>query len=182
MVLYIYTVSTLIVQEVFRTRFEGGKLQSVEAVKHTRRVGELTYMERIYDPRPGRSIFLATLLQPNGETYVIPPLDRARVRRIKGGILISGVEVIARGMGSKNIKSDYYPQTWFCRPVVIPRGGFDDDEDRYTSPAESRRLARERELGESLEARKIGETLTKRSTRRVPYDPATASGNSPGYF
>ncbi|QNK67820.1 hypothetical protein [Variovorax sp. PAMC26660] len=139
-------------------------------------------MERIYDPRPGRSIFLATLLQPDGETYVIPPLDRARLRRIKGGILISGVEVIARGMGSKNIKSDNYPQTWFCRPVVIPRGGFDDDEDHQTSPAESRRQAREREQEESHGARQIGETLTRRSTRRMPYDPATASGNSPGYF
>jgi len=172
----------LIVYEVFRTRFEGGKLQSVEAIKHTRRVGDLTYTERIYDPRPGRSIFLATLLQPDCETYVIPPLDRARLRRIKGGILISGIEVIARGIGSKNIKSDDHPQTWFCRPVAIPRGGFDDDEDRYASPAESRRQARERELEQSIEARNIGETLTKRSTRRLPYDPTTASGHYLGHF
>ncbi|MNQ56193.1 hypothetical protein D3C85_703090 [compost metagenome] len=175
-------MSTLIVYEVFRTRFEGGKLQSVEAIKHTRRVGNLTYMERVYDPRPGRSIYLATLTQPDGETYVIPALDRARLRKIQGGILISGIEVKPRGIGSKNIKSDDYPQTWFCRPVAIPRGGFDDDADRYGNPAESRRQARERELEQSLEARKIAETLTKRPTRRIPYDPATASGLSPGYF
>jgi hypothetical protein len=174
-------VSTLIVYEVFRTRFEGGKLQSVEAIKHTRRVGELTYTERIYDPRPSRSIYLATLLQPDGETYVIPALDQARLRKIQRGILISGIEVIPRGIGSKNIKSDNHPQTWFCRPVAIPRGGF-DDEDRYGNPAESRRQARERELEPSLEARKIGDTLTKRSTRRMPYDPTTASGHYLGHF
>lgn len=168
--------------EVFRTRFEGVKLPSAEAVKHTRRVGELSYMERIHDPRPGRSIWIASLLQPNGETYIIPALDRARLRRFYRGILISGIEIVPRGRGSKNIKSDDYPQTWFCRPVAIPRGGFDDDENPFGNPAESRRQARERELGESLAARKIGETLTKRSTRRVPYDPATASGLSPGYF
>ncbi|NVM87652.1 hypothetical protein FHT32_001291 [Variovorax sp. SG517] len=168
--------------EVFRTRYEGEKLPNVEAVKHTRRVGDLTYMERIFDPRPGRSIFLASLLQPDGETYVIPPLDRARLRRIKGGILISGMEVITRGIGMKRIKSDDYPQTWFCRPIAIPRGGFDDDEDRFGNPAEARRLARERELEESLAARKIGETMTKRADRRVPHNPETASGRSPGYF
>lgn len=175
-------MSTLIVYEVFRTRFEGGKLQSEEVIKHTRRVGDLAYRERIYDPRPGRSIYLASLLQPDGETYVIPALDRAWLRKIKGGILISGQEVIPRGVGMKNIKADYYPQTWFCRPVVIPRGGFDDDEDRYGNPAESRRLARECEFRESLEARKIGETLTKRPTRRVAYDPKTASGHYLGHF
>lgn len=168
--------------EVFRTRHEGAKLPSAEAVKHTRRVGDLTYMERIFDPRPGRSIFLASLLQPDGETYVIPPLDRARLRRIKGGILISGVEVVARGIGMKRIKSDDYPQTWFCRPIAIPRGGFDDDEDRFGNPAEARRLAREREFQDTLAAQAIGETMTKRSDRRVPHNPETASGRSPGYF
>ena len=175
-------MSTLVAYEVFRTRFEGGKLQSAEAIQHTRRVGDLTYMERVYDPRPDRSIYLATLTQPDGETYVIPALDRARLRRIQGGILISGVEVIPRGTGSKNIKSDDYPQTWFCRPVAISRGGFDDDGDRYGNPAEARRRARERELAQSLEARSIAEKLTKRPTRRMPYDPTTASGRSPGYF
>ncbi|WP_418132480.1 hypothetical protein ABL849_17230 [Variovorax sp. 375MFSha3.1] len=145
-------------------------------------MGDLTYMERIFDPRPGRSIFLASLLQPDGETYVIPPLDRARLRRIKGGILISGMEVIARGIGMKRIKSDDYPQTWFCRPIAIPRGGFDDDENPFGNPAEARRQARIRELEESLTARKIGETMTKRADRRVPYNPDTASGLSPGYF
>lgn len=168
--------------EVFRTRHEGAKLQSVEAVKHTRRVGELCYIERIHDPRPGRSIWIASLLQPNGETYIIPPLDRARLRRLYRGILISGIEVIARGRGSKNIKSDDYPQTWYCRPIAIPRGGFDDDENPFGNPAEARRQARERELEETRAAREIGETMTKRSDRRVPHNPETASGRSPGYF
>ena len=168
--------------EVFRTRHEGVKLQSVEAVKHTRRVGDLAYLERIHDPRPGRSIWIASLLQPDGETYVIPPLDRARLRRFYRGILISGIEIVARGRGSKNIKSDDYPQTWFCRPVAIPRGGFDDAEDPFGNPAESRRQARERELEDTLAARAIGETMTKRRDRRVPYNPETASGHYLGHF
>jgi hypothetical protein len=171
-----------VVYEVFRTRHQGDKLPSTEAVKHGRRVGELRYFERVYDPRPGRSLMIATLTAPDGETYILPVLDRARVRRIDGGILISGMEVVPRGIGMKNVKSDSYPQTWWCRPLAIPRGGFEDDADRFGNPAESRRQARERELEQSLEARKIGETLTKRSTRRMPYDPTTASGRSPGYF
>ena len=168
-----------ILYEVFRTRFEGEKLQSAEAIKHTRRVGDLTYMERIHDPRPGRSIYLATLTQPDGETYVIPALDRARLRKIQGGILISGIEVKPRGIGSKNIKSDDYPQTWWCRPVAITNSGFEHDFP-HASPAESRRQARE--LEHSMEAQRVAETIRRRPMRRMPYDPATASGNSPGYF
>lgn len=152
--------------EVFRTRHEGAKLQSAEAVKNTRRIGELIYRDRIWDPRPGRSIKIAMLLQPDGETYIIPPLDQARVREIRGGTLISGVEVIARGRGSKNVKSDDYPQTWFCRPVWVSRSGFEDDPSPFESPAEARRRAREHELDQSLHARAIGDTLTRQSSRR----------------
>lgn len=162
------SIELLRFHEVFRTRHEGAKLETVEAIKNTCRRGELIYTERVWDPRPGRSIMIAMLMQPNGETYVIPPLDRARVRKIRGGTLISGVEVIARGRGSKNIKSDDYPQTWWCRPIMVTRSGFEDDPDPFGDPTAARRRARELELEESLHARAIGDTLTRQSNRRMP--------------
>lgn len=80
--------------------------------------GELVFTERLYDPRPGRSVMVAMLLRPDGESYVIPVLDRARVTRIRGkGVLIAGVEVNPRGRGLKNIKADRYRQTWWCVPA-----------------------------------------------------------------
>lgn len=144
--------------EVFRTRYQGEKLPSPEAIKHGRRVGELRYFERIYDPRPGRSLMIATLTAPDGETYILPVLDRARVRRVDGGILISGLEVIPRGIGIKNIKSDNYPQTWWCRQLP------ERPTPRQASPAESRVEARR--LGEE-----VGATLNRWPTRRSHYTP-----------
>jgi len=148
--------------EVFRYCFEGNELPTKEAVKYTRSLGELVYTERIYDPRPGRSLMLAMLLADDREKYVIPALDRARITRVRGGLFIEGIEIKPRGRGSKNIKSDDYPQRWFCRPVPRPA-------------AADPKAARD-------EARRIAEAINRRPTRRMPYDPATASGNSPGYF
>lgn len=164
---------------MFRTRFEGGKLPSAEAVKHTRAVGDLVYMERVPGRAPGGGIWAAMLLRDDGETYIIPVLDRANLRKIHGGILISGTEVIPRGRGMKNIKSDNYPQTWWCRPVVLTNSGFEHDFPQ-ASPAESRRQAREFE--HSMEAERVAEAITRRPTRRIPYDPATASGHYLGHF
>lgn len=152
--------------EVFRYHFEGAELPTKEAVRLTRRVGEFVYMERIHDPRPGRSLMLAMLLSDDRETYLIPALDRAHLFQVRGGICVEGVEVIPRGRSNKNIKSDDYPQRWFCRPVPRPAAA-----DAAGVRLEARRHADD-----------ISATLTRRSTRRVPYDPATASGNSPGYF
>lgn len=50
-------------------------------------------LERIHDPRPSRSFHLATLTQPDGETYVIPVFDRARLRKVQGGFLIPAIKV-----------------------------------------------------------------------------------------
>jgi hypothetical protein len=93
--------------------------------------------------------------------------------------LISGVEVVPRGRAMKNIRSDRYPQTWWCRPVALSNSAFESEIPR-SSPAEARRQARE--LEHSDEAMRVAEAITRRPTRRIPYDPATASGNSPGYF
>ncbi|RQO57020.1 hypothetical protein DBV14_09430 [Variovorax sp. KBW07] len=173
-------MSNLILYEVFRTRFEGGKLPSAEAVRHTRAVGDLVYIERVPGPKPGRGVWAAMLLRGDRETYIIPVLDRAHLRQIDGGILISGIEVVPRGRGMKNIRSDNYPQTWWCRPVAISNSGFEPDDLPRPSPAESRRQAMEFE--HSAEAERIAEVINRRPMRRVPYDPATAAGNSPGYF
>jgi len=168
-------VAFRILYEVFRTRFEGSKLPSAEAVKHTRVLGDLVYTERVPGPVPGRGTWAAMLLRDDGETYVIPVLDRAWIRKIRGGILISGIEIVPRGRGMKNIRSDNYPQTWWCRPVALTNSAFDDEIPK-PSPADSRRQARE--LEHSPEAVRIAEALTRRPTRRMPYDPSTSSGIS----
>lgn len=173
-------MSIRILYEVFRTRFEGGKLPSQEAVKHTRVIGDLVYTERVPGQQPGRGIWAAMLLRDDGETYIIPVLDRAQIRKIRGGILISGTEVIPRGRSMKNIRSDRYPQTWWCRPVALTNSGF-APEDMET-PAEVRRKAREHELDDTAEARRVAAALTRRPTRRVAYDPKTASGHYLGHF
>ena len=173
-------MSIRILYEVFRTRFEGGKLPSAEAVKHTRAVGDLVYTERVPGPRPGRGVWVAMLLRDDGETYIIPILDRAHLREIRGGILISGIEVVPRGRSMKNIRSDSYPQTWWCRPVALTSSGFEHDEIPKPSPAESRRQAKEFE--HSAEAVRIAEEITRRPMRRMLYNPKTALGRSPGYF
>jgi hypothetical protein len=126
--------------EVFRYRHEGIELPTKEAVKHTRVVGELVYRERIYDPRPGRSLMLAMLLAADRERYVIPALDRAHITEVDAGLVIEGIEINPRGRGIKNIKSDDFPQRWFCRPVARPPA---------TDPAAAR-----------LEARLHGEAIS----------------------
>lgn len=179
-VLYIHTVSIQVLYEVFRTRFEGGKLPSAEAVRHTRAVGDLVYEERVPGPQPGHGVWIAMLLRDDGETYIIPVMDRAHLRKIRGGILISGTEIVPRGRGMKNIRSDNYPQTWWCRPIALTRSAFADVD--LGTPAEARREARRYERENTDQAVKIAETVSRRPMRRMVYDPKTASGRSPGYF
>ena len=119
-------------------------------MKQTRVVGDLVYRERIYDPRPGRSLMLAVVLGDDREKYVIPALDRAHITEVDAGLFIDGIEVNPRGRGSKNIKSDDYPQRWFCRPVPRPL---------VANPATSRLEARRH-------AEAIGAMVRRRSTRR----------------
>lgn len=103
---------------VYRLRHKGQRLES-EAVRNTRSLGELLFTERVHDPRPGRSLMVAMLLATDGESYVLPVLDQARVVRIRGrGTLIAGTEVIPLGRGIKNIRSERYRQTWWCIPAL----------------------------------------------------------------
>ena len=170
--LYICTVYC----EVFRTRWQGEKLSDAERVKHTRKVGELVFTERIWDPRPDRSIFVAMLLRPDGETYVIPLLDQARVRKVKNGILISGRETVPRGIGMKNIKADCYPQTWWCVPIVKNRVAFDDFDPEGQVDPEKVQLASE------LEGQRVGALLQRRPTRRGRYDPDQGTTVTPNSY
>jgi hypothetical protein len=173
-------VTIRILYEVFRTRFEGGKLPSGEAVKHTRAIGDLIYTQRP-GSQAGHGIWAAMLLRDDGETYIIPVLDRARIRKICGGILISGTEVVPRGRAMKNIQSDRYPQTWWCRPVAISNCSFADVD--IGTPAAARSEARTRgELESTAEALRIAKILSNRPMRRVPYDPNTASDHYLGHF
>jgi hypothetical protein len=58
------------------------------------------------------------LVCEDGETYVLPVLDGARVLVVEGdGLLTTGIEVIVLSRGIKNIKSIRYPQTWWCVKV-----------------------------------------------------------------
>ena len=107
--------------DVYRCRVRGEK-QDPDAIRQDRHRGRLRYALRLHDPRPGRSVMVAQLVGADGETYVLPVLDRARVLAVKGDrLLITGVEVIALGRGIKNIKSMRYPQTWWCVLPPIPR-------------------------------------------------------------
>jgi hypothetical protein len=115
-----YCIFIQVYCEVFRYRFEGQALSTKEAVKLTRRIGELLYVPRIHDPRPGRSLMIAMLLADDQESYVIPLLNRASMLEVRGGFFIEGTEINPRGRALKNIKADTYPQRWFCRPVPRP--------------------------------------------------------------
>jgi hypothetical protein len=78
---------------VFRYLFESQELSSKEAVKLTRRVGELVYMPRIHAPRPSRSLMIAMLLADGQESYVIPLLNHACMLEVRGGFFIEGTEI-----------------------------------------------------------------------------------------
>jgi len=105
---------------VYRLRAQGHKLER-EVVQRCPSHGDLVFRERLHDPRPGRSVMMAMLLAADGESYVIPVLDRARVTQIRGkGVLIAGTEVQPRGRSMKNIQADRYRQTWWCVPHPMP--------------------------------------------------------------
>jgi len=96
----------------------GGATLAAEAIRRAAVEGELVYRARLAGRTPEHDVMLATLLAEDRERYVIPPMDRARIVKIeRNGVLIAGTEVIARGRGMKNIKADYYRQTWWCTPL-----------------------------------------------------------------
>lgn len=106
----------------YRLRYKGQKLDA-DVIRRSGCVGELTYRLRVIGTRPEWHIMTAALVIPGGERYVFPVLDRARLLKIHGdGLLITGVEIIPLSRGIKNIKADYFTQTWWCVPCVYTQG------------------------------------------------------------
>jgi hypothetical protein len=106
----------------YRLRHKGHKLDP-DAIRRSGCVGELTYRQRLIAKTPEWHVMTAALVIPGSETYVFPVLDRARLLKIRGnGLLITGVEIIPLSRGIKNIKADYFQQTWWCVPYVYAQG------------------------------------------------------------
>ena len=75
---------------------------------------------RVYDAKPQWRVMMAQLLAADGERYVLPMLDHARLLRVRGqGLLIGGQEVIPLSRGRKNIRTARYAQAWWCLPIAL---------------------------------------------------------------
>lgn len=108
---------------VYLLRRKGEKLPT-QAIRQVPYRGEFRYQLRLIGKIPQWNVMKATLLGADGARYVVPVLDKARIVKIQGdGMLITGTEVVPTSRGVKNIKADYYRQSWYCVPEVRP---FDD--------------------------------------------------------
>jgi hypothetical protein len=105
--------------------------------------------------RRGFNNRMAVLLGSNGETYMLPVLDKARLLAMNDrGVLLTGIECYpprgAKGRGAM------YPQTWWC----VLRGG---PAKTIGDPAEARRLEHERRRANlathSTVGRRVGDHL-----------------------
>ena len=134
-------------------------------VYRCRREGQLLHRDDIEaDPAQGElQVYrkgmkrVAVLLGANGESYVIPLLDKVKLLAINDrGVLLTGIEVHptrgAKGTGPM------FPQTWWCDLHPKPRA-------KVADPAESRRRERERQ------AREVGGALLRRPVRRAKDAP-----------
>lgn len=55
------------------------------------------------------------LLVPGTTKYAIPVMDQARILKVNDrGLLVTGMEIFPTTRGIKNVKSDDFPQTWWC--------------------------------------------------------------------
>lgn len=114
----------------YRLRHKGQKLD-LDTIKQGGSVGELRYRQRLIGKSPEWHIMTASFVPPGGERYIFPVLDRARLLQIRGsGLLITGVEIIPTSHGIKNIKADYFRQTWWCIPCALTQG----DEPKPSKP------------------------------------------------
>lgn len=66
-----------------------------------------------WHPRRGSVPLLAGLVVPGGSDWVLPPLDEARIERIRGpNLFIVGIEETIRGR-----QTHAHRQAWWCRLV-----------------------------------------------------------------
>ena len=116
----------------YRLRHKGQKLDP-DAIRRGASVGELTYRQRLIGKSPEWNVMVAAFVALGSDRYVFPVLDRARLLQIRGdGLLITGVEIIPLSLGIKNIKANYFQQTWWCVPQVYTQG---DDPEPAKTPA-----------------------------------------------
>jgi hypothetical protein len=112
--------------------------------------GELVVHRRGFNSR------IAKLLAQDGESHMLPVLDKARLLVVNDrGLLLSGHEVhLPRG--SKG-SGPFYPQTWWCVTRHVPPVG-------QGTPADARAIERARAL--RREGDEIGRTMSAHSLRR----------------
>lgn len=89
------------------------------------------------DARPGwhrgqrNAPLLAGLVVPGGTEWALPPLDQARIERIRGpNLYIVGIEEIARDR--RTVAT--YPQAWWCR-LILDGGTVAAVEAAFRAPA-----------------------------------------------
>jgi hypothetical protein len=99
-------------------RLERGSLKFVEP---HRGLLNLTPDRPGRDPRDRNPPLLAGLRRPGALSWVLPPLDQARVVRINPrGMLIKGRQELQSTRSSRN--SDWFDQAWWVRVVARPAG------------------------------------------------------------
>jgi hypothetical protein len=147
---------------VYPLRRYGDKIHK-DDLRLFRKTGELRFDYRLL--RGALKIMKAQLLTEDGATYVLPVLDHAKLVQIgASGMLISGMEVIPVGRGSKSQQSVDYPQSWYCVPLHLDRPSIEEPD-----PAKARAGARrdaEAEEKRRLEADKIGASMNNMYSRR----------------
>ena len=142
-------MSNVMFATVYRCRHEGALMDRLEVQTHPV-AGELVVHRRGFNRR------IAKLLAKDGETYLIPVLDKVRLLTInERGVLLSGYEMHPP-RGSKG-SGAVYPQTWWCVTSHVPGRG-------QLSPADSRAMERARAL--RRESEEIGRTMSAHSGRR----------------
>jgi hypothetical protein len=134
---------------VYLCRHEGALLDRLAVQAHPVD-GELVVHRRGFNRR------IAKLLAKDGETYLLPVLNKVRLLTINDrGVLLSGYEMhLPRG--SKGTGA-IYPQTWWCVTSHVPA------RDRL-SPADARAMEQARSL--RRESDEIGSTMSAHSGRR----------------
>lgn len=99
-------------------RLERGSLKFVQAY---RGVLSLTPDRPGRDPRDRNPPLLAGLCRPEGFSWVLPPLDKARVVRINPrGMLIKGRQELQSTRSTRS--SEWFDQAWWVRAVALPAG------------------------------------------------------------
>ncbi|MGK6308340.1 hypothetical protein [Variovorax sp. DT-64] len=133
-------------------------------VYRCRREGQLLHRDDIEaEPAHGElQVFrkgmkrVAVLLGRDGESYVIPLLDKAKLLALDDrGLLLTGVEIYPTRSGKGT--GPMFVQTWWCE--LNPK-----TRSTVANPAEARRRERERQ------AREMGGALLRRPMRRGNYE------------